>query len=1296
MKKFFSLLMIAMLISLLSAEVITQVYEFEKPQMKSENGYTEFIYENAVNYGKEGFPLLPHFGAEILLPQGEAALSVEIVKVEYYSDLENITLKPASRQFPLYQKAENYQSKPNAIIYNSETDYPENIIENLSTNFLAGHSIASFAICPLRYNPKRKIVKLIKAITVKVHSEYSEKAANSERFYRSSQKINNRILRIVDNPQMLVSYPNTVDSERDEDYDILLVTNNDLLPAFADYIEFKESTGYRTIAETTENIYANYAGQDNQEKIRNCIIDYYTNHGIKYVILGGDSDGNDVSQVIVPHRGFRVLDENNLPSDMYYSNLDGNWNDDGDNNWGEAAEIDAYAEVYVGRICVDSQQEIFNFTNKLLMYQNSPVVADIEKGLMLGELLNNNPLTYGGDYKDEIAEGSSNNGYTTAGFADNFSVSTLYDRDHNWSKTEVFAHFNNTGLNLLNHLGHSSPTYNMKMNNFDLTTTNFTNDGVTRGFVIGYSQGCYNGSFDNWHFDGYYTVDCFAEKITTIATGEVACIANSRYGWYEPGGTNSSSQYYDRLFFDGIFGQNIFRIGEVNTYSKEADVSLMLGSDYMRWTAYETNLFGDPTLDIWTAQPTDFENVVYQPQIPVGVDNIEIDAGVEDARIAVVMNGELLGSVVTDENGIGIIQFEEEITESGQLTLSIIAHNKNRFLQEIQVVETESPFLAVDNIIIEDENGNGNAEYAETVNLAIALHNFGMQTAENVSAVISSENSYITIIQNTANYGNIFPDSVLSGNEQFAFQISPFCPDNEILLFHLNIVSESDSWEYDFPITAHSPVLQIDDYEIADENENGYLEAGENFDLNIRLANNGSADSHIILAQLYCDDEFISVSEGTSQIIQLQANNSAFFENQFSVSISAECPSVHGFLLNLLLTDEDGYYNLQQLALSTGFSDDMENSGNGWQHYSLDNGTDQWHLSDARYHSETHSWKVGGTGTDDYNNGVKCALETPEMEVTDNTYLSFYHWMHAEASSNYPGYCYDGGLVEIYYNEEWQQIFPVGGYPYLTRGDNNPPFAGETQVYSGSIVWQPAYFDLSDFTGTVKFRFVFGTDGGVTDEGWYIDDVSIVNVGNLLLPPTDLTAESSSENGIDLSWNEPSEEVVNYKIYRRNNLEEPYVFLTETSESSYQDSDVEIGLTYFYVVSAVYEQGESAFSNPAQATCINVFIADDNEMENATLLFSNYPNPFNISTKISFNLNSKHIENAEIQIYNIKGEKVKILNNIRDDSNATTPVYYVVWNGKDKNDKAVASGIYFFNLKINNKIIAVKRGLLIR
>jgi len=74
-------------------------------------------------------------------------------------------------------------------------------------------------------------------------------------------------------------------------------------------------------------------------------------------------------------------------------------------------------------------------------------------------------------------------------------------------------------------------------------------------------------------------------------------------------------------------------------------------------------------------------------------------------------------------------------------------------------------------------------------------------------------------------------------------------------------------------------------------------------------------------------------------------------------------------------------------------------------------------------------------------------------------------------------------------------------------------------------------------------------------------------------------------------------------------------------------------------------------------------------------LKQNFPNPFNPTTTISYQLpeNCK----VELAIYNIKGQKVKQL--VSDQ--LSVGQHSVVWNGKDNNGKSVSSGIYFYKLK---------------
>ncbi len=88
-----------------------------------------------------------------------------------------------------------------------------------------------------------------------------------------------------------------------------------------------------------------------------------------------------------------------------------------------------------------------------------------------------------------------------------------------------------------------------------------------------------------------------------------------------------------------------------------------------------------------------------------------------------------------------------------------------------------------------------------------------------------------------------------------------------------------------------------------------------------------------------------------------------------------------------------------------------------------------------------------------------------------------------------------------------------------------------------------------------------------------------------------------------------------------------------------------------------------------------------------TKLIGNYPNPFNPSTTISFETTNSH-ELSQIEIYNLKGQKVKTLDIL--ESAGPSPFfadgvgYSIIWNGTDDGGKPVSSGVYFYKLKSGN------------
>ena len=106
---------------------------------------------------------------------------------------------------------------------------------------------------------------------------------------------------------------------------------------------------------------------------------------------------------------------------------------------------------------------------------------------------------------------------------------------------------------------------------------------------------------------------------------------------------------------------------------------------------------------------------------------------------------------------------------------------------------------------------------------------------------------------------------------------------------------------------------------------------------------------------------------------------------------------------------------------------------------------------------------------------------------------------------------------------------------------------------------------------------------------------------------------------------------------------------------------------------------EEAIILPFTFRTVN-YVSNDNSVvaPNVTSM-SNYPNPFNPETTISFSL--KRGSQVSLEVFNILGQHVTTLvDNYKSIGNHT-----VVWNGKDKNNNSLSSGIYLYKLTAGNQ-----------
>lgn len=161
-------------------------------------------------------------------------------------------------------------------------------------------------------------------------------------------------------------------------------------------------------------------------------------------------------------------------------------------------------------------------------------------------------------------------------------------------------------------------------------------------------------------------------------------------------------------------------------------------------------------------------------------------------------------------------------------------------------------------------------------------------------------------------------------------------------------------------------------------------------------------------------------------------------------------------------------------------------------------------------------------------------------------------------------------------------------------------------------------------------------------------------------------------------------------VYVENSLREqvPYNFEVVTNNRSIEEV---FDYSVFNNYEGIFEQGcLIAGSQPYSIVKFgNIGISHNNTPNiDKIILNNNYPNPFNPETNISFSIPLD--QKVKLTIYNLKGQKVKKLIN----GQIVSGNHSVVWNGKDDNGKQVGSGLYFYNLKTDDKEISKKMLLL--
>lgn len=614
-------------------------YHFSEPFVDLTSADRLFRIEGSDLDPRGGVPALPVFPVSLAVPPGQRLVDL----VLSHSAPRMIELMTA------------YPTNPVEMAVDGEMaychEYAAEPWEATGSQVLEGVEVVGLTLRPLYWNVSTGALSFVEDFTLTLILE------DVRPDYVGDM---GRVREMVDNPEAVPDLLPFASSNvlPQGEYDHLIITSEALSSPFEELARWKGERdergavyeGVRSKVVTLEDILATKAlwgspsshhgtGNDTQTVVRNMIVAAHREWGVDYVLIGGDDDVVPVRMVAAP-----IFDTEyrELPADIYYSGLDGDWDADGDGVYGELLstfptvrdEADLLAEVFVGRATVSTAEGAWNFVNKTMAYERGYVNQYANDILLIGERLDSAP-TYGDDYKQEIFdEVLADEGLTS---------STLYARDGTFSGPAVLAAMR-SGVHVINHMGHGN------FGSFaGVTSQDVQGLDNALPFLL-YTQACMVAGFDERADD---PGDCIAEEMVQGEGGAVAFIGNSRYGWYARGSTYGSSQRFDKAFFSQVYDGDVPELGRALAYSKESLYTSALSAGTMRWVYLELNLLGDPETSVHLSERATHDLEVRGIEVgrciagercQVTVEVRNVGQSMDEGALRLLVDGETLGN----------------------------------------------------------------------------------------------------------------------------------------------------------------------------------------------------------------------------------------------------------------------------------------------------------------------------------------------------------------------------------------------------------------------------------------------------------------------------------------------------------------------------------------------------------------------------------------------------------------------------------------------------------------------------
>ena len=880
----------------------------EDIQLETVGDYTKIIVESSATTSTVGMPKLPLFTSLIEIDR-RSEYTIEY-KVKNSQRIKDVKILPNQSMESGLERSEIQDIDQD--YYKSNQLYPSNKIFLSDPMVMRDIDISILSLIPFEYNPKAQELEIYKSIEITLTKNTSEHQMERREMPRS------RVFEKIYKDHIL----NYSSDNRNEDYQpsvILYICGGSSLSNsyFQDLIQWRNERGYIVHTASTSET------GSSASSIKNYIQDAYDNweNPPEYVALVGDVSGS--YSVPTYYNGFGHNSYgNDCEGDLPYSQLDGN---------------DLLPEVLVGRISVQSSTELSNVSNKILLYEKATYLENAgnyyERAAMAGDPSSSgNSCAITKEYVKETLEAH--------GFED-VNIKTSGGSWSSWMEDQL-----EDGVLYFNYRGY------LGMSGFTSSNINNANNGVKLPFATILT--CGTGSFAE---DNTTMTEAFLRSGSiSNPKGGVAAIGTATWNTH-----TLFNNIIDMGIYDGLFADRVETAGAALASGKLALLSTYPG-DYDDWVSAFTqwnNLMGDPATHLWTDTPS----VIYAnhpTNISYGTNFIDVlvtdqlNNPISDAQVTFFISGsnnpinkytDAMGAVSFDING--------DFTSSAKITVS--KENLKPYQGTLAVInESLSVNLSMDSDIIITDSNDGIPSAGEIVTLSIPIYNYGQSTANNISAILTSEPNYVSIDSESVYYGTIIPGESAYGD--FNISISPAAIQGENLGMFITITDGENEWISSVNIDVMGSLLY--------PTSSGDINPGDTENLSIELTNSGALLATGITAELSFNGNEIEINDASGSWENIVSNTSVICNDCFNITVNEDVITGSQFSIQLHIQTNDGYDRVETFMLQAGRVGETDPLGpDTYGYYIYDSGDLDYNLAPGYEWIEIDT-NYGGSGTD--------------------------------------------------------------------------------------------------------------------------------------------------------------------------------------------------------------------------------------------------------------------------------------------------------------------------------------------